>query len=193
MMRFFILTMAVVMLGASPAAAVSFTVDALLNASENTPLVTVALTAGQTFSVTAGADDLWSLGPLPRWSNADGLTANRFATGTDESGEAAGTKIGQNWGTHSEFGLSAPFGMLVGEIGGVYFQLGTSFSGTAPATGILRLMNWDGAFDDNTNSITADVTVGAEAVPEPSSLILLSIGGALLGAARRRYRHNAKP
>ena len=63
--------------------ALSFAVDALSNSSSGgTGLDTgIVLAAGEAFSVTAGVDDLWSAGALPRWSNADGLVGDRFATG----------------------------------------------------------------------------------------------------------------
>ena len=88
-------------LGTSSARAV--TVDVFAQANSSTggagALTGVFLTLGQAFTVSAGLDDLWSAGALPRWSNADGLTGDRFVTGTDESGEAAGIKIGIDFGT----------------------------------------------------------------------------------------------
>ena len=87
--------------------------------ARTTPVSTIALVAGQSFTVTADVNDLWSVGPLPRWSNADGLVGNRFATGTDESGEVAGTLIGQAFGNTADNGLSAPFGALAATISGL--------------------------------------------------------------------------
>ena len=74
----------------------TFDVKARENSSSGgSGLDTIFVTAGQTFSVIAGTTDLWSAGALPRWSNANGLTGNLFATGSDESGATAGTQIGQ--------------------------------------------------------------------------------------------------
>jgi hypothetical protein len=110
-----------------------FTVDARLHSAtlgqepNNTPgggLDTgIYLSAGQTIIVTANPNDLWSAGDIPRWSNADGLTYDLKATLGDESGKAPGTLIGQDWGLLTQSGLAAPFGALVGEVGGTFFLL----------------------------------------------------------------------
>ena len=163
-----------------------FNVDALAdswNSGAGAGLDTgIALTAGQALTVTAGVDDLWSAGALPRWSSANGLTGNLFATGTDESGEAAGTLIGQDFGIFDGFA----YGELVGQIGGgAYFAVGTSFAGTANATGDLKLFYWDSNFADNSGSVAADVTL----VPEPGSVALMLAGlGIVGGLARRRAK-----
>ena len=57
----------------------------------------IFLTAGDSFSVIAGVDDLWSAGANPRWSNAKGLVGYLYATGADQSGSPSGTLIGQNF------------------------------------------------------------------------------------------------
>ncbi len=153
------------------------------------PTSTISLVAGQSYTVTAGINDLWSLGSLPRWCNADGLTGNRFATGTDESGQPAGTLIGQNFGTVTSNGLTAPFGVLAGTInGGTPFVVGTNFSGVAATSGTLQLFCLDSGSGDNTQFITANVNV-TTAVPEASGLSLLPLGLlAIVGAAKRRGR-----
>ena len=175
-------------LAAAPAAhAATFVVGAAANSSSGgTGLATVSLNAGDAFTVSASLTDIWNAGPLPRWSNANGLVAPLFATGTDESGAAAGTQIGAAFGTHTQSGLTAPFGALVGEIGGVYQFLGANFSGSAWGTGTLNLFYWDSNAGDNTDFITVDVSSGV--VPEPASWAMLIAGFGLVGAAARRRR-----
>ena len=96
------------------------------------------------------------------------------------------TLIGQDFGPHTIFGLlSAPFGTLVGSIGGDYFVIGTSFDGLAPAAGNLRLYYWDSFTPDNEEFVTAFVDPNPVPAPGTISLALLS----LLALAHRR-RHN---
>lgn len=144
----------------------------------------VFFNAGEAFTVTVDPGDLWNAGDLPRWSNADGITGpDLFATGSDDSGEAAGTLIGSDiFGLHTEGSLSAPFGTLVGSVGGSFFVLGTNFAGTAPASGNLRLYYWDTFTPDNTEFVTAFVNPA----PEPGTLMLAALG--LLALARRLRR-----
>jgi hypothetical protein len=175
-------------LAGGAANAADFVVDALLNSSTGgTGVSTVSLTAGESFSVLVDPTDLWNAGALPRWSNANGLTGPLFATGTDDSGEAAGTQIGANFGTHTQGNLSAAFGTLVGQIdSGDFFVVGTSFTGVASDTGTLKLFYWDSNFGDNTQFITASVTVGA--IPEPETYALMLAGLGLVGWTARRRR-----
>ena len=174
---------------ATPAAAAPFVVDAFANSSSGgTGLATISLSAGQNFSTSASSDDLWSAGALPRWSDAGGLTGDRFATGTDESGAVAGTRIGMDFGLWVQHAIDAPFGSIVGEINGVFQELGLSYSGIAWDSGILKLYYWDSNNQDNSGRVTVDVT-SAAAVPEPASIAFLGAG--LVGLLRMRRRKRA--
>jgi PEP-CTERM motif len=177
--------------GTALAVPMSFDVYALANSTSGTGVgldTGLGFTAGDVFTVTVALDDLWNAGALPRWSNADGLTVDLFATGSDDSGEAAGTHIGTPFPNHLQNGLSLPFGSLVGSIDGTFFLLGTSFSGPAPATGNLLLYYWDSNNSDNTEFVTAYVDPDPRSVPEPSTLFLLSAGAMLFGLRRLRRR-----
>lgn len=175
---------ALALAGASAtASALPWVVDAKANSSTaGTGLSTISLLAGQAFSVSVDPLDLWSAGALPRWSNADGLIGDLFATGTDESGQAGGTRIGRDFGLQSQGGFSAPYGKLVGAIDGGFFAIGTSYSGVAANAGTLKLFYWDSNASDNSQWITANVS----AVPEPGTWALLAAGVGALAFVRRR-------
>ncbi len=140
--------------------------------------------AGDLFTASVAADDLWNAGALPRWSNADGLTGDLIATGTDDSGQAAGVQIGRDFGVYNFAGLSLPFGTLVGSIDGNFFAMGTDFAGPAIASGELLLWYWDSNNGDNTGQIA--VTIDSAAVPEPGTLPLLGLSLLVLGLLKRK-------
>ncbi|TDP72431.1 PEP-CTERM sorting domain-containing protein [Roseateles toxinivorans] len=164
--------------------AAPYVVDAKLNSSSGgTGLSTISLGLGQSFTVSVDAEDLWSAGALPRWSNANGLSGALYATGSDESGQAVGTLIGSNFGLYSQGNLSAAYGSLVGQIGGGdYFVVGTNYAGNAASAGTLKLFYWDSQAGDNTQFITANVN----AVPEPESYALLLAGLVAMGFVTSR-------
>ena len=170
----------------APAMSTVIVVDALANSSTGgTGKATgLVLASGNLFSVSAALTDLWSSGSLPRWSNANGMTGDLFATGTDESGEAAGTLIGIDHGLWNQNGISAHYGTLVGEIGGIFQALGASFTGAAWASGELTLHYWDSNNVDNIGS----VAVNAVAVPEPAAWALMLGGLGVAGMALRRRK-----
>lgn len=186
MSRKFPLALAAALALAGSAHAADFSVSAHDNStSGGTGLGTITLAAGEAFTVTVAADDLWSAGSLPRWSDADGLTYNRYATGSDESGQAAGTLIGIDFGLWNQYGHSFAYGTLVGRVGnGDYFAVGTNYSGTADASGTLQLFYWDSNNADNTGSVLAHVS----SVPEPASMALMLAGLGAMGLAARRRR-----
>jgi hypothetical protein len=178
------------LLACGTAQAADFQVQALEHSAlsgTGAGLATIELSAGETFSISVDPGDLWSAGPLPRWSNADGLTGPLLATGSDDSGQPFGTTIGADHGMLTIGSLVAPFGTLVGRIGsGDYFEIGTTFSGVASDSGVLNLFFWDTFSGDNSQFVTASVQL-ANPVPEPSTYALMAIG--LLGVgwfARRR-------
>lgn len=172
----------------SVAASGDFTVEALANStSYGTGVATFSLLAGQQFSVTVAANDLWNAGALPRWSNADGLTQNLYWSSTIDSDvpNYSNTQlIGQPYPLWAQGNLIAPYGMLVGQIeNGDFFKIGTNYAGTASSAGTLKLYYFDSNNDDNTGSISAHVT----AVPEPETFAMLLAGlGLVAGIARKR-------
>jgi hypothetical protein len=172
---------------AGGAQAATVVVDAQANSSTGgTGAVTgLTLTLGQLFQVLVDPGDLWNAGTPPRWSNADGLTHDLYATGTDDSGAVAGTLIGIQYGSRTVAGFTAPYGALVGEIGGVFHLLGTNFNGPAWNSGDLTLLYWDENTVDNTQYITANVTT---AVPEPATWAFMIVGFGLMGGALRARR-----
>ena len=188
-----LLSMALLCAATASQAVPVFTVDAKLNSSTGgVGLSTVLLTVGQSFSVFSGINDLASAGPLPRFSDANGLTGpDRFANALDDSGQPVGTKIGTNFGLRTQGGLSAPFGALVGQINpGSFFFLGRAFSGPAPATGLLKLFYFDSNGADNTGSYNVSITnnVPSTVVPEPETYALMLAGLTVMGFVTRRQR-----
>ena len=187
MKKFTAIALGAVMMAPLPASAATFVVQALANSSTGgTALSTVALAAGQAFTVTSSTNDLWSAGALPRFSDANGLTGDRFATAADDSGQAVGTQIGTNFGSYTQSGFTAPYGAMVGRINSTYFLVGSAFAGVAATAGTLELFYWDSNNGDNTGQISADVTALAAAVPEAATWSMLIAGFGLVGVSLRR-------
>lgn len=174
-------------LGMTTANAETFEVFAQANSATGGSGLNTGLTfsMGDMISGSVASDDLWSAGALPRWSNADGLIADLYATGTDESGYSVGTRIGASFALYNKNGLSAPYGSLVGEIEGNYFLMGTSFEIAAPETGALKLYYWDENNGDNIGSVLATITTP---VSEPATLALMIGGLGLVGLMTTRRR-----
>jgi len=169
--------------GALASQAATVVVDAYANSSTGGVAVdAISLTAGQSFSISSSLNDLWSAGDLPRYSDANGLTYDRYATAADDSGQPVGSHIGTDFGLWSQNGHSAAYGSLVGEIGGQYITLGANYSGLAPASGILHLYYWGSNYEDNSGQITFNVS----AVPEPGMFAMLLAGLLVLAPVRRR-------
>ena len=175
------------------ARAATFVVDALLNSSSGgVGLPSIVLTTGDFFTVSSSTDDLWSAGALPRYSDANGLTGDRFATASDDSGQPVGTHIGANFGLWPQHSISAPFGSLVGELGGVFQELDANFAGNAWGTGTLNLYYWDSNNGDNFGTITFNINTGrGGGVPEPATWSLMIVGLRAMGALLRRRRAGA--
>ena len=174
-----------------PGIADTYVVNAQTNsAGGGSGVPTLSLTAGETFTSSVDPSQIWSAGALPRWSNADGLVQGLtlYATGSDASREPAGTLIGLGYTPYlDQFGLTAPYGALVGEINGVYEELGTSFSGPAWATGTLYLFYWDFNAYDNSGSVNVNILPGC-AVPEPATWTMMLLGMGTIGFLARGRR-----
>ena len=186
----FACAMAAGIAGISATSAQAVVVQAFTNSSSGGSGVStgVFLTAGQDFTVDVDPNDLWNAGALPRWSNADGLITKLYATGTDDSGQVAGTLIGDVFPLWSQGGLTTAFGTLVGRIGsGDFFAIGTHFSGPANATGELTFYYWDSNNGDNTQFVNANIS----AVPEPSTWAMMILGFAGVGFMAYRRRTHA--
>ena len=189
-------------LSAGAASATAIVVDAKANSSAGGvgKDTGVTLVAGEHLNVQVGATDLWAAGSLPRWADADGMVKTIIATGSDESGYAAGTQIGAAFPLLTLNGYTAPYASLVGKIGSVYQLLGVDFDGTAWGSGGLSLYFWDENAYDNIGSVTAEVihygsvevdNPGGGGVPEPATWALMITGFGLAGLSLRHRRRAA--
>ncbi|NJS14663.1 MAG: PEPxxWA-CTERM sorting domain-containing protein [Sphingopyxis sp.] len=180
-----LVTAAAVMAPASASAAIVI-VDAKANSSSGGVAKSSGFSflTGQGFRVRSSTNDLWSAGALPRFSDGSGLTGNRNATVSDDSGVTPGTQIGASFGTHTQNGFTAPFGALVGRwADGTYQLLGANFTGAATGSGALDLYYWDSNSGDNSGQIAFNITAG---IPEPATWAMLILGFGLVGGTMRR-------
>lgn len=177
-----------ILAAALPAQAATVVVQSQANSrgGSGTAFIFGPVVSGQSLTVSSSTDDLWAAGNPPRWSDANGLTYNRFATATDDSGQPVGTLIGINFGTPTIDGFTAPFGSLVGRIGSTYQLLGANYNGTTWGTGALELYYWDTNSFDNFGEITFEINAGL--VPEPSTWSLAILGFGVIGGALRARR-----
>ncbi|WP_231735571.1 hypothetical protein [Novosphingobium sp. CCH12-A3] len=142
---------------------------------------------GQTFTVSSSTNDLWSAGPLPRFSDADGLVAFRLSTAQDDSGVQPGTQIGAQFGSLTIGNFTAPFGALVGEVAGQRVLVGANGTITAPATGTLSVGYWDSNSGDNTGSISFNFGLGAGSggpASNPASVTVTTGSNLTIGTAK---------
>jgi len=160
---------AIVALSVCNLASASWTFDVYANANAlfNSPLDTgLSLSPGQQLVMTVDSADLWRCGvsdtPFPRIGNADGFPG---------------------YPPYDYGGGSFLYGTLVGQIdGGAYFKVGTSFDQVVSDSGNLKLMFWDSNYEDNSDYVTATVSI----VPVPGALLLSGLGTALVGWIRSR-------
>jgi hypothetical protein len=153
------------LVGAATAAPFKFKLDARANSFDNDAgkhINLVWLNQGDGFSIKSSTNDLWGVDTgNSGMSDADGLVKTRIASSKDDSGAAAGTRLGGVMSTGPYSGFTAPYGALVGRINGQYRLLGANFSGQAWDTGVLELFYWDHDGSNNQGDISFTFVKGA--------------------------------
>ncbi len=166
------LAMASLVSTAASASPVTVTVDALTSIGSWVD-TGVTLSAGQTYNFSVvNPDTLWSAGsesPYSRDSTANGIDP-----------------VASGYGQWTEYGFTANYGALVGEVGSTYFLIGTSLI-TSGLAGDLKVGYWDSYYGDNSGTQTLTIS----AVPESSTWAMMVLGFAGVGflAYRRKNRH----
>lgn len=112
---------------------------------------------------------------------ATGCIVDRAALCTDADGFPA-DGLFRGLTVYSMIGLWSSTGPAITAIGSPFFVGSAAVLSVPIGPAFLFLAENDGIFSDNSGHY--DVTV--EAVPEPATLSLMALGGALIGAARRR-------
>lgn len=102
----------------------------------------IAVTAGDLLNITPNSGQTWECyGPRPNGPDGGGHPAFPF-------------------GTNNSFSCGALVGSL--NNGQSYFAIGNGYRSTASTSGTLRLYAWDDGPDDNTGSMTVQVSVESD-------------------------------
>jgi len=135
----------------------------------------VTLSAGQTYNFSV-------VDPATTWSAGSDLPYSRSSTANGIDPVASG------YGQWTEYGFTANYGALVGELGSTYFLIGTSLTATG-LSGDLKVGYWDSYYGDNSGAQT--LTISA-AVPEPATWAMMISGFMGVGflAYRRKSNHS---
>jgi opacity protein-like surface antigen len=134
----------------------------------------LTLSAGTTYNFSViNPATLWSAGsnsPFPRDSNANGINPGYY-------------------GQWTEYGFTANYGALVGEVGSTFFLIGTSLT-TSGLSGDLKVGYWDSFYPDNSGTQTLSIS----AVPETSTWAMMILGFLGVGfvAYRRKSNHSVR-
>ena len=151
--------------GLAAANATDFTVSAKDNSVAGGSALDTGITLSTGESLTITASGLWQNDP-------DTAT---WQSGPDGHSNSTYTDVASN--------QTFDIGALIGKIGsGDYFLIGSSFTGTANAAGVLDLFYWDSDAYNNSGSVTAAVT----AVPEPANMALMGLALGAFALTRRR-------
>ncbi len=151
--------------GLAAASTTDFTVSAKDNSVAGGSALDTGITLFSGESLTITASGLWQNDP-------DTAT---WQSGPDGHSNSTYTDVASN--------QTFDIGALIGKIGnGDYFLVGSNFTGSANAAGVLDLFYWDSDAYNNSGSVTAAVT----AVPEPANLALMGLALGAFALTRRR-------
>jgi hypothetical protein len=150
--------------GLAAATATDFTVYAEGNSVAGGSALDTGITLNGGESLTITASGTWQNDPNAAYvSGPDGHSNSPYTDATSQQ--------------------TFDIGALVGKIGsGDYFLIGSDFTGTANASGVLDLVYWDSDAYNNSGSVTAAVS----AVPEPANLALMGLALGAFALTRRR-------